>query len=83
MPSDSVGTLLRCATQRRYTKGEYVLREGASTRALFQILSGSVSVELQLKDQPTAVVVGHRADGAIPAESNRRRPSTALPQPFH
>ena len=58
------------AKQLRYRKGEYVLREGAPTKALYQILQGSLRVELQLKDQPTAVVVGHRGAGEMFGETS-------------
>ena len=58
------------AKQMRYKKGEYVLREGAPTKALYQILQGSLRVELQLKDQPTAVVVGHRGAGEMFGETS-------------
>ena len=39
------------AKQRTYKKGEYVLKEGQPTAALFQIVKGSVRVELQIKDK--------------------------------
>ena len=58
------------AKQLRFKKGDYVLREGAPTKALYQILQGSLRVELQLKDQPTAVVVGHRGAGEMFGETS-------------
>ena len=58
-------------------KGEYVLREGAPTKALYQILQGSLRVELQLKDQPTAVVVGHRGAGEMFGETSLLKASPA------
>jgi len=58
------------AKQMRFKKGDYVLREGSPTRALYQILQGSLRVELQLKDQPTAVVVGHRGPGEMFGETS-------------
>ena len=58
------------AKQMRFKKGESVLREGMPTRALYQILQGSLRVELQLKDQPTAVVVGHRGPGEMFGETS-------------
>ena len=42
------------AKQRKYKKGDYVLTEGMPTAALYQILQGTLRVELQLKDQPQA-----------------------------
>ena len=58
------------AKQLRFKRGDYVLREGAPTKALYQILQGSLRVELQLKDQPTAVVVGHRGAGEMFGETS-------------
>jgi len=58
------------AKQMRFKKGDSVLREGMPTRALYQILQGSLRVELQLKDQPTAVVVGHRGPGEMFGETS-------------
>jgi len=58
------------AKQMRFKKGDSVLREGMPTRALYQILQGSLRVELQLKDQPTAVVVGHRGPGDMFGETS-------------
>jgi len=58
------------AKQMRFRKGDYVLRENTPTRALYQILQGSLRVELQLKDQPTAVVVGHRGPGEMFGETS-------------
>ena len=51
------------AKQRRFLQGERVLEEGQPTAALFQILAGELRVELSLKGQPAAVVVGHRTAG--------------------
>jgi len=72
-------TLMRGAKQRKYKKGDYVLREGAPTQAIYQILQGSLRVELQLKDQPTAVVVGHRGPGDMFGETSllKNSPATA------
>mgnify|MGYP003314590650 CR=1 FL=1 len=53
------------AKQRKYKKGDYVLTEGMPTAALFQIVRGTLRVELQLKDQPNAVVVRNRMTGQI------------------
>merc|ERR1712087_319104 len=58
------------AKQRKYKKGDYVLTEGMPTQALYQILSGELRVELKLKDQPTAVVVGHRGAGEMFGETS-------------
>lgn len=58
------------AKHLKYRKGDYVLREGSPTKALYQILRGTVRVELQLKDQPTAVVVGHRGPGEMFGETS-------------
>ena len=58
------------AKQMRFKKGDYVLREGHPTRALYQILQGTLRVELQLKDQPTAVIVGHRGAGDMFGETS-------------
>lgn len=58
------------AKQRRYKKGDYILKEGHPTQALYQILQGNLRVELQLKDQPTAVIVGHRGPGEMFGETS-------------
>ena len=42
---------LQCARQRTYKKGEYILKEGQPTAALFQIVRGTVRVELAIKDK--------------------------------
>jgi len=54
----------------KFRRGDYVLREGTPTKALYQILHGTVRVELQLKDAPTAVVVGHRGAGEMFGETS-------------
>ena len=58
------------AKQQTYRKGEYVLKEGMPTAALFQIVRGTLRVELQLKDQPNAVVVGYRKPGEMFGETS-------------
>ena len=58
------------AKQRTYRKGEYVLKEGMPTAALFQIVRGTLRIELQLKDQPNAVVVGYRKPGEMFGETS-------------
>jgi len=70
LTEDDWQLFLSGAKQVRYKNGEYVLREGAPTKALYQILQGSLRVELQLKDQPTAVVVGHRGAGEMFGETS-------------
>ena len=61
---------LHGAKQRQYKKDEYVLKEGQSTAALFQIVKGSVRVELQLKDKAQAVIVGYRNAGDMFGETS-------------
>ena len=61
---------LQCARQRTYKKGEYVLKEGQPTAALFQIVRGTVRVELQIKDKAKAVVVGYRQAGDMFGETS-------------
>jgi len=58
------------AKQRRFLQGERVLEEGQPTAALFQILAGELRVELSLKGQPAAVVVGHRTAGDMFGETS-------------
>ena len=58
------------AKQLRYRKGEYVLREGAPQKPSIRSYRGQLRVELQLKDQPTAVVVGHRGAGEMFGETS-------------
>jgi len=58
------------AKQRKYKKGEYVLKEGQPTAALFQIVQGTVRVELQIKDKAQAVVVGYRRAGDMFGETS-------------
>jgi hypothetical protein len=79
------------AKQRTYKKGEYVLQEGKPTAALYQIVRGTLRVELQLPDQPQAVVVGYRKAGemfgetsllqAPPAPPRTPRPAPRAPHP--
>jgi serine/threonine protein kinase/CRP-like cAMP-binding protein len=54
-----------------------VLREGVETHALYQILKGSLRVELQLQGQATAVVVGHRGAGEMFGETSLLKASPA------
>lgn len=61
---------LHGAKQRTYKKGEYVLREGQPTAALFQIVTGSCRVELQIKDQAQAIIVGYRHAGEMFGETS-------------
>ena len=61
---------LQCARQRTYQKGEYILKEGQPTAALFQIVRGTVRVELQIKDKAKAVVVGYRQAGEMFGETS-------------
>uniref|UniRef100_A0A7S2C4X5 cGMP-dependent protein kinase n=1 Tax=Haptolina brevifila TaxID=156173 RepID=A0A7S2C4X5_9EUKA len=70
LTNDDWGLFLSGAKQRRYKHGDFVLREGENSAALFQILQGTVRVELQLKDQETAVVVGHRGPGEMFGETS-------------
>ena len=58
------------AKQRTYAPGEYVLQEGKPTAALYQIVRGTLRVELQLPDQPQAVVVGYRKPGEMFGETS-------------
>jgi len=58
------------AKQRTYGRGEYVLQEGKPTAALYQIVRGTLRVELQLPDQPQAVVVGYRKAGEMFGETS-------------
>ena len=60
---DDWKAFLQCARQRTYKKGEYILKEGQPTAALFQIVRGSVRVELQIRDKAQAVIVGYRQAG--------------------
>jgi CRP-like cAMP-binding protein len=61
---------LQGARQRTYKKGEYVLKEGQPTAALFQIVSGTLRVELQIKDKAQAVIVGYRQAGDMFGETS-------------
>ena len=47
-----------------------VLQEGKPTAALYQIVRGTLRVELQLPDQPQAVVVGYRKPGEMFGETS-------------
>ena len=58
------------AKQRTYGRGEYVLQEGKPTAALYQVVRGTLRVELQLLDQPQAVVVGYRKAGEMFGETS-------------
>jgi len=58
------------AKQRTYKKGEYVLKEGQPTAALFQIVKGTARVELQIKDQAQAIIVGYRHAGEMFGETS-------------
>ena len=69
------------AKQRKYRKGDYVLQEGHPTSALYQILQGALRVELQLKDQPQAVVVGHRGAGEMFGETSLLKAGRMPPTP--
>lgn len=70
LTDDDWSLFLSGAKQRRYKHGEFVLKEGETSAALFEILQGTVRVELQLKDQPTAVIVGHRGPGEMFGETS-------------
>uniref|UniRef100_A0A7S0JJA9 cGMP-dependent protein kinase n=1 Tax=Calcidiscus leptoporus TaxID=127549 RepID=A0A7S0JJA9_9EUKA len=63
-------SFLGVATQRKYKKGEYVLQEGQATATLFQVVRGTLRVELQLQGQAQAVVVGYRQAGEMLGETS-------------
>ena len=67
---DDWKAFLQCARQRTYKKGEYILKEGQPTAALFQIVRGSVRVELQIRDKAQAVIVGYRQAGDMFGETS-------------
>jgi beta-adrenergic-receptor kinase len=70
LQEDDWKAFLAGAKQRTYARGEYVLQEGNPTAALYQIVSGTLRVELQLPDQPQAVVVGYRKAGEMFGETS-------------
>ncbi|KAL1520053.1 hypothetical protein AB1Y20_023528 [Prymnesium parvum] len=57
--------LLQGADQLKYRREEVVIREGDSSRALYQIVKGSLRVELKVKGRPQAVVVARRQAGEV------------------
>jgi len=61
---------LSVATQHTYAKGQYVLQEGQATAKLFQVVKGTLRVELQLAGQGQAVVVGYRRAGEMLGETS-------------
>lgn len=70
LKEDDWRQFLNGARQRTYQKGEYVLREGQPTAALFQVVRGTVRVELQIKDKAQAVIVGYRSAGDMFGETS-------------
>lgn len=68
------GLFLAGAQQRKYKRGEYILVEGKPTQALFQIVQGSLNVELRLQGGgsavDSAVVVGKRGAGDMFGETS-------------
>uniref|UniRef100_A0A7S3BPB6 cGMP-dependent protein kinase n=1 Tax=Haptolina ericina TaxID=156174 RepID=A0A7S3BPB6_9EUKA len=58
-------TLLSGADQLNYKKNEFVIKEGDTSRALYQIVSGTLRVELKVKGRPQAVVVARRRAGEM------------------
>lgn len=56
---------LRGSKQGRYKAGEVVLKEGESTRSLYQVSRGTLRVELKIKGRPQSIVVGRRTAGQI------------------
>ena len=71
------------AKQRKYKKGDYVLTEGMPTAALYQILQGTLRVELQLKDQPQVPRRRPRPlrPAPLPRPSRPRPPTAPRPRP--
>ena len=59
------GFFLRGAEQLRFGHGDFVIREGDTQRALYQVVKGTLRVELQIKGRPQAVVVGRRKIGDL------------------
>ena len=58
--------LMSGAKQRKYRKGDCVLEEGQSTSALFQILQGSLRVELKMKNQNSGATTSVTSRPASP-----------------
>ena len=56
LQEDDWKAFLAGAKQHTYKKGEYVLQEGKPTAALYQIVRGTLRVELQLPDQPQVLL---------------------------
>jgi len=53
------------AKLRKFKRDETVLSEGAPTAALYQVMQGSVRVELQIPNQAQSVVVANRGSGEM------------------
>ena len=59
-------SLFLCGSDKlRFKRGETVIKEGDGQRALYQVVEGSLRVELSVKGRPQAVVVGHRKAGEM------------------
>ena len=56
---------LKGSKQGKYKAGEVVIKEGESTRCLYQVSRGTLRVEMKIKGRPQAVVVGRRTAGQI------------------
>ena len=63
-------SFMGAAKQRRFRKGEYVIKEGQQTATLYQVVSGALRVELHLESGSQAVVVGMRRAGEMLGETS-------------
>ena len=70
LQEDDWKALMRVSQQRTYKKGEYLLREGAPTRTLFQVVRGQLRVELRVQGKSQSIVVGYRSAGEMLGETS-------------
>ena len=70
LQEDDWKALMRVSQQRTYKKGEYLLREGAPTRTLFQVVRGQLRVELRVQGKSQSIVVGYRSAGEMIGETS-------------
>ena len=63
-------SFLGIAVQRIYKKGEYLVHEGEKSSTLYQVIRGSLRVEMLLNEEAQAVVVGYRGPGEMLGETS-------------
>ncbi len=55
--------LMKGAEHFKFSKGQFVIKEGERMRALYQLVAGSATVEMHIKGRPQALVIARKKVG--------------------